>query len=208
MDAERAAVMLSGWIEEGKRLQTVACAQWHVALPESLPENEHPLIALVLAEHWVNFRLWHVEDEARMRDVDDSVIADCKRRIDRLNQMRNDLIEDVDQWICRFLEPVLPADAPHRFNTETVGSALDRLSIMALKAYHMREQAERREAGEAHTTACRAKAETLDEQRADLTRSVLELVEEYAAGHKRPKISFQFKMYNDPALNPKLYGAS
>jgi hypothetical protein len=161
---------------------------------------------LALREHLVNFRLWHVEDEARAVDVGPEVIADCKRRIDALNQRRNDLIEQVDAEIVELLLPVLPADAADMHNTETLGSALDRMSILALKIYHMREEAGRTGAGPEHVARCTEKAGTLEAQRDGLLRSMLHLVDEYAGGLKRPGVYYQFKMYNDPSLNPRLYG--
>lgn len=190
--------------------QEAQVADWHLAesgdLPEPAPAADPDVLAALAArENQVNHQLWHVEDEARRTDVDDAAIADCKRRIDRLNQRRNDLIEKVDACVVALVAPWIPADAPARHNTETVGSALDRLSIMALKVFHMREQAERADAAAAHREACRAKLDVLREQRADLAAGVLELLADYAAGAKRPKVYFQFKMYNDPTLNPALY---
>jgi hypothetical protein len=146
-----------------------------------------------------------VEDEARRTDVGPEVIADCKRRIDALNQERNDLIERIDVCIVALIADLIPAGAKKRHNTETLGSVLDRLSILALKIFHMREQAERADAGEEHVRVCSEKARVLEEQRTDLLHGALELVDEFARGDKTPRVYYQFKMYNDPALNPKLY---
>lgn len=183
---------------------------WHEREPE---EPEAPsggpsalaLRRLVMTEHLVNFRLWHVEDEARREDAGPEVIADCKRGIDALNQRRNDLIERIDSCIVGLVEEVPPAGAKKRHNTETLGSALDRLSVISLKIYHMREQAGRAEAGEEHMKRCADRVRILEEQRADLIESVLWLVDEFARGEKTPRVYYQFKMYNDPALNPRLY---
>ncbi|EPR41718.1 Protein of unknown function DUF4254 [Desulfovibrio sp. X2] len=201
-----------------------ACAQaqldltdlWHerepaadydpIALDEAGQGGAPSLPAVAAAEHLANFRLWHVEDEARRRDVGPEVIADCKRRIDGLNQRRNDLIERVDAALIAAMQDVLPANAPARHNTESAGMALDRLSILALKVFHMKEQTERLDAGEEHRRACVAKLAVLREQRTDLLAALTDLLADYAAGRKRPKVYFQFKMYNDPALNPALYG--
>lgn len=192
--------------------QEKATADWHEAEPglaDSSPAGPREAFsALVLAQHLANFRLWHVEDEARRTDVGPEVIADCKRRIDRLNQERNDLIEKVDAALIGLMAPLLPANASERRNTETVGMAVDRLSILALKVFHMAEQTRRTDADQAHREACAAKLDVLLEQRADLLAAIVDLVAEYAAGTKRPKVYFQFKMYNDPALNPALYGAA
>lgn len=185
--------------------QVRATAAWHDAPPAPLGSAPRDFDELALAEHQANFELWHVEDEARRTDVDDALIARCKREIDALNQQRNDLIERLDETLVALVVPLLPADAPARHNTETLGSVLDRLSILALKLFHMQEQVEREDASAAHREACAQKAAVLSEQRADLLASALELIDEYAAGAKRPKVYFQFKMYNDPALNPALY---
>lgn len=195
-------------------LQTRATAEWHKKEPEAgFPAEAGKsasamLRGLVLSQHLKNFRLWHVEDTARRRDVDDAVIADCKRRIDALNQERNDDMEKVDACLLRLLLPVLPPPVPGsraRHNTESLGMAVDRLSILALKVYHMEEQARRADASEEHKAACAARLATLREQRDDLIRAVLDLVAEFRAGTKQPKVYYQFKMYNDPALNPELY---
>ncbi len=163
---------------------------------------------LVLRQHWTNFRLWHVEDRARRQDAGPELIADCKYAIDKLNQERNDLIERLDRFLVCALDPILPPQAEGarpRFNTESLGVALDRGSILALKTFHMREQAERQGAGADLVAECSRKLVVLEEQRADLLQSVLDLVEEYASGRKRPRVYYQFKMYNDPRLNPELY---
>lgn len=189
--------------------QTRTTAQWHEADP-SLPEapSACTLAALpvfVLREHYYNFLLWHVEDEARRKDVGDSVIADCKRRIDRLNQQRNDCMEEVDRCICEILRPLLPGTAASQ-NTETAGMAVDRLSILALKIYHMEEQTLRTDVDAAHIRACEEKLAILLSQRQRLAAALLELVDDYAGGRKAPALYAQFKMYNDPSLNPQLYG--
>lgn len=187
-------------------------AYWHEQEPEmpvcSDERTLENLRNLVLLQHYCNFQLWHVEDEARRRDVDDSVIADCKRRIDSLNQKRNDAIEEVDRCLTDILMPVLPKSATNRQNTETAGMAVDRLSILALKIFHMDEQTRRKDVGAEHIRSCGHKLSVLRRQRDDLMRSVLELVSDYAAGHKVPVLYSQFKMYNDPALNPRLYGTT
>lgn len=192
--------------------QVRSTAYWHECEPEMpVCSDEHTaenLRDLALLQHYFNFRLWHVEDDARRRDVDDSVIADCKRRIDGLNQRRNDAIEALDRCLADLIAPALPQSATNRQNTETVGMAVDRMSILALKIYHMEEQTRRGDADKAHIEACSQKLAVLRRQRQDLLRSILELVADYGAGHKVPVVYSQFKMYNDPNLNPKLYGAA
>lgn len=176
------------------------------ALPGVVPEKlANALRALVLDQHLRNFRLWHVEDEARRRDVDDAVIAGCKRRIDALNQERNDRMERVDACLVALLRPLLPVAGSEAYNTESPGMAIDRLSILSLKIWHMAEQTRREDAGPEHIAACREKLAVLHRQRRDLAAAVQGLMTEYLAGSKRPRVYFQFKMYNDPNLNPQLY---
>ena len=159
----------------------------------------------MLDQHLRNFRLWHVEDTARRRDVDDAVIADCKRRIDVLNQERNDRMERVDACLVALLRPYLPEACSEAYNTESPGMAIDRLSILSLKIWHMAEQTRREDASPDHIAACREKLAVLHRQRQDLAAAVQGLMAEYLAGTKRPGVYFQFKMYNDPNLNPQLY---
>lgn len=192
--------------------QNEATALWHGQEPEAsdpAPDaaaSPDALLTLVRAQHLRNFRLWHIEDVARRRDVTPDVISDCKHRIDRLNQERNDRMERVDACLAALLEPLLPAaPAPHT-NTESLGMAIDRLSILSLKIWHMEEQTRRADVTPEHTASCREKLGVLKEQRADLSAAVKHLVAEFLDGSKRPKLYFQFKMYNDPSLNPELYG--
>jgi hypothetical protein len=193
--------------------QRASVARWHEEpLPTDLPERPGDgLVELVLRQHLKNFLLWHVEDRARRKDVDDRVITGCKREIDSLNQQRNDLMEQVDSWVTGVVtsfaaQKDLPEES-RRFNTETLGAALDRLSILSLKIFHMREQTGREGVDAGHLTSCRGKLALLETQHRDLSRSVLDLVDDYARGLKSPKVYFQCKMYNDPALNPELYAA-
>ncbi|MDR1274883.1 MAG: DUF4254 domain-containing protein [Candidatus Accumulibacter sp.] len=200
-------------------LHACSCAQekavrdWHVSQPadERAALSGHDpesLTGLVLAQNFTNCALWHIEDTVRRTDVDDAVIADCKRRIDGFNQRRNDLIEEVDETLARILRPLLPAASGTkrlRHNTETLGMVIDRLSILALKIYHMNEQIGRCDVDEPHRETSRKKLAVLREQRADLFQALLDLVEDFLGGAKEPKVYYQFKMYNDPALNPELY---
>ena len=129
--------------------QNEATALWHSQEPEAddvAPDasaSPETLLALVRAQHLRNFRLWHIEDTARRRDVTPDVIADCKYRIDRLNQERNDRIESVDACLVALLSPLLPASPAPHINTESLGMAIDRLSILSLKIWHMDEQVRR-----------------------------------------------------------------
>lgn len=186
--------------------------RWHEVEPDDvIPASATTPAAMlrqrILAQHLMNFRLWHMEDSARRKDVDATVIADCKYRIDKMNQERNDRIEKVDALLVERLLPFLPASTGERerYNTESLGMALDRLSILSLKIFHMAEQALRGDATCELRSSCSAKVSVLREQRDDLSYAVFDLVREYFSGTKRPKVYYQFKMYNDPDLNPELY---
>lgn len=205
----KASMELKAALESAFASQVSLTDQWHEREPEMpVCSDEHTLEnlgSLILRDHYYNFMLWHVEDEARRKDVDDAVIADCKRKVDTFNQKRNDAIEDVDKCLVGLMEPHLSCNAASRQNTETVGMAVDRLSILALKIYHMDEQTRRGDVPEKHIVTCSEKLGVLQRQRRDLRRAVLELVAEYFSGEKVPALYAQFKMYNDPELNPAVY---
>jgi Protein of unknown function (DUF4254) len=160
----------------------------------------------IAANHRANGLLWDQEDQARRTGVPDSAIAANKRSIDGHNQQRNDAIEHIDELLLEALPAKSGPGA--RLSSETAGAMIDRLSILALKIHHMRLQTERTDASDEHVAACRAKLARLVEQRADLARCLDELLVDCAAGRARFKVYRQFKMYNDPALNPYLYGAN
>lgn len=162
----------------------------------------HP-IALELA--WRNCLLWHEEDKARRTDVDDSAIATVKRAIDRLNQQRNDQIEKLDEMILAALTAKKVESATELINSETPGSIVDRISIMSLKVYHMAEDSQRDDIDDEHRQRSLHKLAMLKLQRYDLYVALQQLLDEYLAGRKRMKLYKQFKMYNDPTLNPELY---
>ncbi|RMF98607.1 MAG: DUF4254 domain-containing protein [Planctomycetota bacterium] len=180
--------------------------RWH---EEPISNPYTGFLGLVCTQHEQNFRLWHEEDKARDPTADDAVIAQVKRAIDKLNQARNDYIEQLDDALIAMLAEAGVAPRPDATqNTETPGSVIDRLSILALRIYHMEEQANRPDADEAHRRKALAKLEILHEQHADLSRSLQELLDDIACGKKRLKVYRQFKMYNDPSLNPYLYRAN
>ena len=159
----------------------------------------------IAANHRNNRLLWDEEDQARRTNVSHSEIAANKRAIDRYNQQRNDAIERIDEALLARLSDVTPdADAWH--NSETAGSMIDRLSILALKIHHMRAQTQRSDASETHIAACCDKLTRLLLQRSDLAQCLDVLLSRAAQGRALWRIYRQFKMYNDPALNPYLYG--
>ncbi len=160
-------------------------------------------LALELA--WRNHLLWHEEDKARRTDVDDSAIATVKRAIDRLNQQRNDQIEKLDEAILAELSKTVAEPATETINSETPGSIVDRISIMSLKVYHMAEDSLRDDIDDEHRQRSLHKLAVLRLQRHDLYVTLGQLLADYLAGNKRMKLYKQFKMYNDPALNPELY---
>ena len=159
----------------------------------------------VESNHRQNCLLWDEEDQARRTDVPDSAIAANKRAIDGHNQRRNDAIERIDECLLAELEGVARRSVA-RMSSETAGAMIDRLSILALKIYHMRIQTRRTDAGGEHIDTCIAKLARLEEQRRDLAACLDRLLVECAAGSAHFKVYRQFKMYNDPTLNPYLYG--
>lgn len=156
--------------------------------------------------HFHNYSLWHLEDEARRTDVEDSHIAEAKRAIDRHNQQRNDGIEQVDFWIDNVLTTAgINPDAGTELNSETPGSIIDRLSILCLKIFHMEEQKERADLKKDVKELCTLRVNILCEQRDDLAKALDKLFMDLRQVVKRHKVYRQFKMYNDPRFNPALY---
>ena len=168
--------------------------------------HAHGLWHWIERNHVCNALLWDQEDRARRTDVPDAEIVRCKRSIDRHNQQRNDAVEAIDACLLQALgDDRMNALAP--LHSETPGAMVDRLSILALKLHHMAIQAGRLEAGSEHVRNCSAKHERLQRQRRDLRDCLERLLREVALGAVRFGLYRQFKMYNDPALNPFLYGS-
>jgi hypothetical protein len=180
-------------------LQTFLTARWHQVTPHVEGDG---FILLVQQNHLRNFQLWHEEDVARRDDLGFEAVYRAKRNIDRFNQERNNFVEEMDQAIVAALQP--PASGCPR-NSETPGMMIDRLSILALKEFHMHEETTREDASAEHRRRCGEKLARIRVQRGDLAGCLAELLDDVIAGRRTFSVYFQFKMYNDPALNPQLY---
>ena len=153
---------------------------------------------------WIDTVQWHYEDIIRDPHIDPMDALALKRRIDRSNQDRTDLVEEIDSYFRQYYSDVKPLpDA--RLNTESPAWAIDRLSILALKIYHMQEQVNRQDASAEHRAKCQAKLDVLLEQQQDLSLAIDQLLDDIADGRKYMKVYRQRKMYNDPSTNPVLY---
>ena len=174
----------------------------NVDAPQNSPYKSGTFEAVLWEKSWVDTVQWHLEDLVRPDDVEPVYALQLKRRIDRSNQHRTDLVEQIDDhYYMQFKEVALQPDA--RINTESPAWAVDRLSILALKIYHFQIEAYRGD--EAHRAKCQTKLDTLLTQRADLTTAIDQLLDDLAAGRRQMKLYRQMKMYNDPSLNPSLY---
>lgn len=192
-------------VDEILELQHDTVALWH---QQPIANPYEGWLQIVCQQHQYNYELWHQEDIARSPDVDDKTIAGVKRAIDRLNQLRNDWIEKLDDWITvQLAERNIQPQANARQNTETPGSSIDRLSILALRLYHLREQLERTDIDQAHVEKVQQRLAIGEAQRHDLSQGLRELLEDIYNGQKRHRTYRQMKMYNDPSMNPYLYNA-
>ena len=166
---------------------------------------QHGVWEPIEANHWHNCTLWEQEDLARRRNVPDAEIVSNKRAIDAHNQKRNDAIERIDEEMLVFFKDVKTKTGA-RQNSETAGAMIDRLSILSLKMRAMREQTGRKDVGPEHVANCMARLKVLEQQRADLGACLDRLLAEAARGEAYFKVYRQYKMYNDPKLNPAIYG--
>ena len=162
-------------------------------------------LRLVARQHHANFDLWHIEDEARRPGSTDTELAGIKRRIDLTNQLRNDLVEDLDRRLLGWLEKRGLPNEKAPLHSETPGLIIDRLSILSLKIFHTREEAERTHAPEGHGERNQERLAILEKQRRDLAGCLADLWKEIVDGKRRFELYRQLKMYNDPALNPAIY---
>lgn len=183
---------------------------WHAAAADlaeaSLHQPGEPdWLASVALQHRANFDLWHIEDEARAPGATDAELAAVKRRVDRTNQRRNDLVEELDRALLAWLATQGLPNPAAALSSESPGLIIDRLSILALKIYHTREEAERVDAPPGHIERNLERLAILEEQRADLAGCLDALWRETLEGTRRFKLYRQMKMYNDPSLNPAIY---
>jgi hypothetical protein len=176
----------------------------HVDHPIHNPYAPQTFENLLYLKNHIDTVQWHLEDIVRDPNIDPIAGIELKRRIDKSNQERTDLVEKIDDYFLHlFKDAVVSQDA--KVNTESPAWAIDRLSILALKIWHMQEDVNRQEADELHKQKCKAKLTILLEQQIDLSTSIDELLTDIESGTKRMKVYRQMKMYNDPSLNPVLY---
>ena len=171
----------------------------------SNPYGEGTIENSLYMKCWIDTVQWHLEDIIRDPQIDPAEALLLKRRIDRSNQDRTDLVEQIDSWLRdKYKDVEVMPDA--RINTESPAWAIDRLSILALKIYHMKQEVERKDATPEHIAKCQAKLNVLLEQQVDLSTAIGQLLDDIAAGKKYMKVYRQMKMYNDADTNPVLYG--
>ena len=159
---------------------------------------------LLYKKNWIDTVQWHLEDIIRDPNIKPDKGIEIKRRIDTSNQERTDLVEQIDDYYIEQFSTITP-NSTATLNTESPGWVIDRLSILCLKIYHMKEQVERKDVDENHQLKCQKKLSTLLEQEQDLSKSFDELIDDYKKGIKKIKVYRQMKMYNDDSLNPILY---
>ncbi len=185
-----------------------ATADYHITdsidTPAPNPFAADTMDALLYAKNWIDVTQWHMEDLIRDPEIEPAAGMELKRRIDASNQDRTDRVEDIDTFFRTRYSEVTPLDDA-TINTESPAWAIDRLSILAVKIYHMRAELERPDATAAHKARCEGKLAVLLEQRRDLTTAIDALLDDIAAGRKYMKVYRQMKMYNDADTNPVLY---
>lgn len=195
-------------VDEIITLHESMVVSWHDEPPQidTLSGDYEEFLAVVCQQHAYNFMLWHEEDKARIPDASDQQIAQVKRSIDRLNQLRNDWIERIDDELQAHLEEQGVRLKKMAIKcTETPGSAIDRLSIMSLRLYHLQEELGRRDVDQAHKAKVRDRFDVCLQQQAHLCEALELLWKGVEAGSIQHRVTRQLKMYNDPSLNPEVY---
>lgn len=175
-----------------------------VDTPVNNPYGQGTLESLLYAKNWIDTVQWHLEDIIRDPGINPNAGIAIKRRIDRSNQERTDIVEKIDDYFAEHFRDVTYAPGT-RINSETPAWLLDRMSILMLKIFHMKEQVERKDADSNHIRKCSARLATLMEQRSDMWTAFDELIEDVGTGRRKFKVYRQMKMYNDSTLNPVLY---
>lgn len=182
--------------------------QYHIADNVDTPlKNPYPSGSfehLLFHKNWIDTVQWHLEDIIRLPDINPTEGIAIKRRIDKSNQDRTDIVEKIDDYFLEHFNHVAPKPGT-RINSETPAWLLDRMSILMLKIYHMKEQTERSDASADHISRCNVKLSVLMEQKGDMKNAYDELIEDIGKGDRRFKVYRQMKMYNDASLNPALY---
>lgn len=168
-----------------------------------ISKSQEDFFSLVEENHAFNYQLWNAEDRARRDDMGFEFVYLAKREIDQCNQQRNNRMEAMDEWLFSHLNPASPDICP--VHSETPGMMIDRLSILALKSYHMGVQVGRKDVDDAHRDMCRQKLQTIQAQRQQLLDCLCQLLEDVQQKKRTFRVYHQFKMYNDPRLNPELY---
>jgi hypothetical protein len=186
-----------------------AIADYHITdnvdTPIKNPFPEGTINNILYHKCWIDTVQWHFEDIIRDPNIDPAAALVLKRRIDKSNQDRTDMVENIDSYFRDHYKDVKIQDGA-TINTESPAWAIDRLSILALKIYHMKEQVERTDASAEHIAKCKAKLDILLEQQVDISTAIDQLLADIAAGKKYMKVYSQMKMYNDADTNPVLYG--
>ncbi|MBO7115656.1 MAG: DUF4254 domain-containing protein [Prevotella sp.] len=194
--------------EKANKIFNQAIRDYHlkdnVDTPISNPYERESIEYSLYLKCWIDTVQWHLEDIIRDPHIEPVNALSIKRRIDRSNQDRTDLVEEIDTYFRKYYQDVKPLPAA-RLNTESPAWAVDRLSILALKIWHMQEQTQRKDADQEHILKCQSKLDILKEQQVDLSTSIDQLLEDIEAGRIYMKVYRQMKMYNDPATNPVLY---
>ncbi|GAB4044968.1 DUF4254 domain-containing protein [Spirosoma litoris] len=176
-----------------------------VDTPIQNPYSSNDIAFLLYQKNWIDTVQWHLEDIIRSPTIQPSELVMIKRRIDQSNQDRTDTVELIDSWFSNLFSDTTPKPTA-RMNSETPAWLLDRMSILQLKLYHFREQVDRTSVSEEHRLKAQQKLTVLLEQESDLARCFDELIEDIQNGDRYMKVYRQMKMYNDPTLNPVLYG--
>lgn len=197
------------FVENSNRIFAQAVKDYHrtddVDSPMPNPYTEGTIEYDLYLKNWIDTVQWHLEDIIRNPQIEPIEALAIKRRIDKSNQDRTDLVERIDSYFLTLYHDIQPKTDAH-INTESPAWAIDRLSILHVKIWHMQEQAERTDVSAEQHEKCMAKLAVLKEQLEDLTTSISQLLEDYSTGTRVMKVYRQMKMYNDPTLNPVLYG--